>query len=107
MSRSRVFLLAPFAVAFAAALLGGGCGAKPDPLKADLERFCARTDVATKPPSEWGPAAVAEAKTAELRGALEPLKSDGSLAVVRSRVEELAGKAGLPGCAAVAGWPRQ
>ena len=113
MSSARVFVSSPLAAGLAAILAlvalvtADGCGAKSDPLKADLEKFCANPDVATKPPSEWGPAAAAAAKTPELRAVFDQMKSDGGLAMARSRIEELAGKAGLPGCAAVVGWPRQ
>lgn len=76
-----------------------------DPLAEDMARFCARTDTAA-PPSEWGPAAYAEAKTDELRGALDEVKQGGALPAARSRLEELASKAGVGECAAVATWPK-
>lgn len=103
-----------------ATALGAACGGKSssqtppqpenqppvaDPLAEDMARFCARTDTAA-PPSEWGPAAYAEAKTDELRGALDEVKQGGALPAARSRLEELASKAGVGECAAVATWPK-
>lgn len=118
MSSSRLLILSALVAALVAT--AASCGGKAsapaqsepqaqpaaaDPLAEDLARFCARTDTA-RPMSEWGPAAYAEATTPELRGVLDELKDTGGLAVARGQLEELAGKAGVGACAAVAGWPK-